>query len=187
MNMKTTLIAVALVAGFSGSTLAEDKPMSTMTMGKMNQAQTEPVPDAAFLAEHGTKLGDLFLYNAFTRAMPPTARAGGGFVTIYNSGTIDDRLVSASSPAAAVVQLHNMVMDNGVMIMREFENGIEIPAGAVVALRPGGMHIMFIDAPKSFAAGETVDVTLAFETAGEIVLHLPVGALGSTEMPMEMN
>ncbi len=68
-----------------------------------------------------------------------------------------------------------MKMDNGVMIMRELENG--------VALKPGGMHIMFIDAPKPFAEGETVAVTLSFEKAGTVTLELPVGALGSTEMP----
>jgi periplasmic copper chaperone A len=189
MNLKTILIAVALVAGLSGGTLAEDKPMSDTNqqgMASMDQPQPEPVPDTAFLAEHGVKLGDLILYNAYTRAMPPTARAGGGFVSVYNTGTEDDRLLSAASPEAENTQLHNMIMDNGVMVMREFENGIAIPAGAVTALKPGGMHIMFIDAAKPFEKGTTVDVTLTFEKAGEITLKLPVGALGSTEMPMEM-
>jgi hypothetical protein len=190
MNLKTILIAVALVAGLSGSGLAEDKPMSDMNpqgMGSMDSPQPEPIPDAAFLAAEGVKLGNLVLYNAFTRAMPPTARAGGGFVSVYNTGTEDDRLLSAASPEAKNTQLHNMIMDNGVMVMREFENGIAVPAGAVTALKPGGMHIMFIDAPKPFEMGGTVNVTLTFEKAGEITLELPVGALGSTEMPMKSN
>ena len=184
MKFKTILLAAALVAGFSASVLAEDMKMSDASgQGMAAMDAAEPVPDAAFLAAHAKKLGDLYLYNAFTRAMPPAARAGGGFVTIYNAGATDDRLVSASSPAAKFTQLHNMVMDKGVMIMREFENGIDIPAGAVVALKPGGKHVMFIDAPTQFKQGETVAVTLHFEKAGEITLDLPVGALGSTEMP----
>jgi periplasmic copper chaperone A len=187
MNVKTILAALAVVSTLSMSAQAEDMKMSDANqkgMGAMAQSEPLPLPDMGFLAEHGVRLGDLVLYNAFTRAMPPTARAGGGFVTIANTGDTDDRLVAASSPVAAVVQLHNMVMDNGVMIMREIENGIDIPAGKAVALKPGGMHIMFIDAPKPFEKDTIVDVTLTFEKAGQITLHLPVGALGSTEMPM---
>jgi periplasmic copper chaperone A len=189
MTFKTILAASAIAALFATAALAEDKPMagmekSGMDMGAMTQSEPMPLPDAEFLADHGVKLGDLVLYNAFTRAMPPTARAGGGFVAIANTGTEDDRLVSAASPSAPVVQLHNMIMDNGVMIMREFENGIEIPAGMVTMLQPGGMHVMFIDAPKPFAEGETVKVTLTFEKAGDVTIDLPVGALGSTDMPM---
>jgi len=59
----------------------------------------EVTPDPARM-EHGVKFGDLVLYDAFTRAMPPAARAGGGFVSILNTGTASDRLVAASSPAA---------------------------------------------------------------------------------------
>ena len=189
MTFKLLLAAAAAATLFASAALAEDKPMdgmdhSKMAMGMMAQSEPMPLPDAAFLEEHGTKLGDLVLYNFWTRAMPPAARAGGGFVAIANTGTEDDRLVSAASPAAPEVQLHNMIMDNGVMVMREFENGIEIPAGFVTMLQPGGMHVMFIDAPTPFAEGETVEVTLSFEKAGEVTIGMPVGALGSTDMPM---
>lgn len=187
MNFKTLLAATILATCVGTAASADDKPMDGMQMSAMPMAEAEPMPlpDAAFLAEHGTALGDLVLYNAFTRAMPPTARAGGGFVAIANTGSEDDRLVSAASDAAAAVELHNMIMDGGVMVMREFENGIEIPAGAVTMLKPGGMHIMFIDAPAPFKQGDTVSVTLSFEKAGDITIDLPIGALGSTEMPMK--
>lgn len=182
---KTILTAIAVTLFFVVGASAEDKPLTGMQMPAMAQSEPMELPDADFLAEHGTRLGDLVLYNAFTRAMPPTARAGGGFVMIANTGDSDDRLVSAASPVAPVVQLHNMVMKDGVMVMREFADGIVIPAGAVTALAPGGMHVMFIDAPKPFAEGETVEVTLTFEKAGAITIMLPVGALGSTDMPMK--
>ena len=181
MNIKIALAALAVVSALTFSANAEDMKMSGN--GQMDMANMGEVrPDAAKMAE-GVKLGDLVLYDAFTRAMPPTARAGGGFVTIVNTGMSDDRLIAAASPAAKFVQLHTMTMDNGVMVMRELENGIALPAGKAIALKPGGMHIMFIDALKPFEKGGTVDVTLTFEKAGEVTLHLPVGALGSTEMP----
>ncbi len=182
MKIKTVLTAIAVVSAFTftATANAEDMKMSGDQMSMANMGEVTPDPAKM---ETGVTLGDLVLYDAFTRAMPPTARAGGGFVTIVNTGMNDDRLVSAASPAAEAVQLHTMKMDNGVMVMRELENGVELPAGKAVALKPGGMHIMFIDAVAPFAEGETVDVTLSFEKAGEVTLHLPVGALGSKEMP----
>lgn len=181
MNFKTILAAIAVVAAFTCSANAEDMKMSgNDQMSTSNMGEVTPNPAKM---EEGVRLGDLVLYDAFTRAMPPTARAGGGFVTIVNTGMSDDRLIAATSPAAKVVQLHTMKMDNGVMVMRELEDGVAIPAGKAIALKPGGMHIMFIDALTPFKKDSMVDVTLSFEKAGDVTLHLPVGALGSTEMP----
>lgn len=135
---------------------------------------------------HTMVIGALELSGAYTRAMPPRARTGGGFVTITNKGTESDRLVSASSPAAPHVEIHMMSMNNDVMVMRRMEDPLDIPAGEAVQLKPGGLHIMFIDVPVAFVKGEMVEVTLTFEHAGDVTLHMPVGALGSKEMP-EMN
>lgn len=130
-------------------------------------------------------LGNLTLSHAFTRAMPPTAKAGGGYVTITNTGSEADRLIAVSSPAAPVVQLHQMKMDGDVMMMSELPDGIVIPAGGSVALAPGGLHIMFMQVPTPFAEGDTVSVTLTFEHAGKIDLELPVAPLGAKSAPMD--
>ncbi|MCB1517931.1 MAG: copper chaperone PCu(A)C [Hyphomicrobiaceae bacterium] len=133
-------------------------------------------------------LGDLELTNAFTRAMPPNAPAGGGFVTITNHGTTDDRLVSASSNVGGVVEIHEMKIVDDVMKMQSLPDGLVIPAGQTVELKPGGYHIMFINVDKPFAEGEMVPVTLTFENAGSVDLMLPVAPLGAMAMPgMNMN
>lgn len=130
-------------------------------------------------------LGDLTLSGAFTRAMPPGAKAGGGFVTITNKGNEDDRLIAASSPAAGVVELHEMKIENDIMVMRERGDGIAIPAGETVQLKPGGLHLMFMQVPTSFAEGVPVEVTLTFEKAGEVTLQLPVAKIGASGMEMK--
>lgn len=147
-------------------------------------------PVAAFAESHThqgqeagmVQLGDLMLGNSFTRAMPPGAMAGGGFVTITNNGAEDDVLISASSPAAGVVELHEMKMENDVMVMREKESGIAIPAGATVELKPGGLHIMFMKVGEPFAEGKPVPVSLTFEKAGTVDIMLMVAPIGATEM-----
>jgi copper(I)-binding protein len=69
-------------------------------------------------------------------------------------------------------------MKDGVMIMRPVEGGLEIPAGEMVELKPGGVHIMFMAVSDPFDEGESVPVTLEFEKAGSVELNLPVGPRG---------
>lgn len=125
------------------------------------------------------KAGDLELSTAWTRATPPKAKAGGGFIEIVNTGSEADRLVSASSDVAKKTEIHEMAVTDGVMKMRELENGIEIPAGETVALKPGGLHIMFMGLNQSFEEGSKVPVVLTFEKAGEVAVELDVAKMGA--------
>lgn len=129
---------------------------------------------------HSYKLGALEIGHPWARATPPTAPAGGGYLTITNTGTTSDRLISIKSPAAGAVQVHEMKMDGNVMRMREIEGGLAIPAGATVALAPGGFHLMMMGLKAPLKQGERVPVTLVFEKAGSIDVELAVEAMGAT-------
>lgn len=134
---------------------------------------------------HPIELGDLTISNPWTRAMPPTAVAGGGFVTITNKSTQDDRLVSAQSNVAGAVELHEMSVIDDVMRMQSLPDGLLVPAGETIELKPGGLHIMFIGVETPFVQGEMIAVTLTFETAGSIQVMLPVAQVGSSTPPMD--
>jgi Uncharacterized protein conserved in bacteria len=123
-------------------------------------------------------IGDLELTAGFTRAMLPGQPVGGGFVTISNKGHHDDVLISAQSPVAGRVELHEMAMQNNVMKMRPLKDGIPVPAGATVELKPGGLHLMFMEVKEAFVEGATVPVTLTFQHAGEVKVDLPVATAG---------
>lgn len=125
------------------------------------------------------RLGSLEIEQPWTRATPPTAKAGGGFVTIINKGTTADRLVAARSAASDKVEIHEMKMDGSVMRMRELEKGVEIPPGGTVVLKPGGYHIMFMELKAPFAKDTKVPVTLVFEKAGTIDVPFTVEAMGA--------
>jgi copper(I)-binding protein len=58
--------------------------------------------------------------------------------------------------------------------MRMLKDGIAVPAGQTVELKPGGLHMMFIGVKEPFAAGSTVKVKLTFEKAGSVEVDLPV-------------
>ncbi len=126
------------------------------------------------------KPAGIAIEQAWTRATPPNAPVAGGFLTIRNNGDRADRLVSINSPDAASVEIHQMTMDNGVMRMRKLADGLPINAKAVVMLKPGGYHLMFIGPKRPIVEGGTVTATLRFEQAGTREVRFDVRALGSS-------
>lgn len=114
------------------------------------------------------------LRDAWAAPTPGGVDVSAGYVTIVNVSNAADRLVAASSPRAARVEVHEMSADGGVMRMRRVEGGLAIAPGATVRLEPGGLHLMFYGVTTPFAEGETIPARLAFEQAGEIVVNLPV-------------
>jgi periplasmic copper chaperone A len=115
----------------------------------------------------------------FARATPPGSRSAGIFMAIENKGSEPDRLLSASSPVAGIVEIHEMKMDGGMMQMREVKD-IDVRPGATVELKPGGYHIMLMDLKQPLKQGDTVPVTLRFEKAGALEVRASVEAMGAT-------
>ena len=74
----------------------------------------------------------------------------------------DSRLVSARSPLTPVVEVHEMAMHDNVMKMRQVQ-AVDLPAGKVVELRPGGYHVMLMDLKQQVKEGDTVPLTLVIE------------------------
>jgi copper(I)-binding protein len=105
--------------------------------------------------------------NAWVRATPPNAKVAGGFVEILNAGKNADRLLSASSDAAERVEIHEMKMAGDVMQMRQLTEGLMIPAGQSVQLKPGSYHLMLMAPKKPIAEGQKLIITLVFEKAGK--------------------
>jgi copper(I)-binding protein len=122
------------------------------------------------------KVGSIKIENAYTRATVPGQMVAGGFMKIENKGAAD-QLLSASSPVAGEMQLHEMGMDGNVMKMRQVKE-ITVPAGGAVELKPGGLHLMFMNIKTPLLAGQTVPVKLKFAKAGEVEVKVPVNPLG---------
>ncbi len=98
--------------------------------------------------------------DAWVRATVPQQSATGAFMKLESPQ--DARLVSASSPAAGVVEIHEMTMDNGIMKMRPVK-GVDIPAGKGAELKPGGYHVMMMNLKQQVKEGDVVPLTLVIE------------------------
>ena len=77
-------------------------------------------------------VGAIEIDNPWARATPKGASIGGAYMTIVNKGTETDRLVGISTTAADKSEIHQMVMDNGVMSMRPVQGGLEVGGKAGV-------------------------------------------------------
>lgn len=111
------------------------------------------------LADAGVKVTDVW-----ARATAPGQNVAAAYLSLV-SGT-QAALVKAESPAARIVELHEMKMDGNVMKMRAVPK-IDLPAGAEVKLAPGGLHVMLVDLKQPLKVGEKVPLTLVFDAGGK--------------------
>jgi copper(I)-binding protein len=122
---------------------------------------------------HDFKVGDIEIGHPWSRATPEGARVAAGYVVIKNHG-------SATGEIAGRTEIHEMAVDaQGVMTMRRLAEGLEIPASGQAELKPGSLHIMFLDLQRGAKEGETFKGMLSFEKAGSVEVEYAVQAMGS--------
>lgn len=138
---------------------------------------TAAVP-AAFAQGGGTST--IAVEQPWARATPAGAMTGAVYMTLANKTKDADRLTAASSTVASKVQIHEMAVVKGIMKMRQLVNGLAIPAGGSVTLKPGGYHVMLIGLKKQLIAGQTLPLTLTFAKAGNVSITVPIQAIGAT-------
>jgi periplasmic copper chaperone A len=97
----------------------------------------------------------------WVRATVPQQKATGAFMQL--NAAKGGRLVEARSPAAGVVEIHQMSMHGGVMKMRSVAE-LDLPAGKAVELNAGGYHIMLMDLKQQIRKGDAIPITLIIES-----------------------
>ena len=101
--------------------------------------------------------------DAWARATVQGQKATGAFMKITAKDSA--KLVGVSSPVAGVVEIHEMKMDKDVMKMSALPNGLELPAGKAVELKPGGYHVMLMDLKAPLTKDTTIPLTLTVQDA----------------------
>ncbi|MDH6179859.1 copper(I)-binding protein [Microbacteriaceae bacterium SG_E_30_P1] len=153
MNTKTTstlaAVAVALLA-LAGCAPASEAPESAA-----------PQADSVVITDAWVKSAEEGMSAAFG--------------ILENSGSADATIVSATTAASPMIELHETVEnDSGEMVMQEKDGGFVIPAGSSFPLEPGANHIMLMGLTGPLAAGEEVEFTLTFADGSEYTFTAPV-------------
>lgn len=127
---------------------------------------------ASMVGAHAISLEQMEISRPWSRALPPNAHTGAAFVQIKNLGE-QDLLLGASSDIAETVELHAHVQENGLLKMVRVKN-IEIPAGGILELQPGGHHIMLVGLRQPLREGGHFLLQLEFARAGKIELEAEI-------------
>jgi periplasmic copper chaperone A len=126
-----------------------------------DDAAAAPAADGMSLTDGWVKAADSGMSAAF-----------GG---LTNSGPQDVTVVSATTEASSMLELHETVEnETGELIMREIDGGFVVPAGDTLTLEPGGSHIMLMDLADPLEAGEEVTFTLTFSDDSTYEFTAPV-------------
>ncbi len=125
---------------------------------------------------HQVTFGNLLIMHPWSRETTANATVAAGFMSITNNGAEDDRLVAATAAISDTVQLHNMTMNGDVMEMVELKDGIVIPAGKTVELKPKSLHVMFLNIKSHPKLGDEFKGTLTFEKAGTVDVDFEIEA-----------
>lgn len=123
------------------------------------------------------------IVNAWSRPTIP-ARPGAAYLEIRNTGDAPDRLLGARAGLASKVELHESAMQGGMMTMHPVA-GLDIPAGGSAVIEPGGFHLMLFGIDPPLKEGDTVELTLTFESAGDVTLPVPVRRAGNATRKMD--
>jgi copper(I)-binding protein len=124
-------------------------------------------------------VGSIHITQPWARATPKGASSAAAYMTLTNNGKTPDRVNCVASDASAECQIHSMTMDNGVMVMRPVEGGLEIKPGETVTLKPGGFHMMLLNLKHPLEQGNSLQATLKFDSAGTVQVDYPIAAIGA--------
>jgi copper(I)-binding protein len=165
---------------------------TALLLGACGSDSSDSSETSAATAEAG-----ITVEGAWARTSPMMASAGAAYMTLTSS--VDDRLsgVAVDAGIAATVELHETVMAGGMAggmtddtagdtagsmpvtteptMMMQPVDGIDLPAGTAVELKPGGYHIMLLDLVAPLEMGQTFTITLTFEQAGSVEVPVTVG------------
>ncbi|MBT5330203.1 MAG: copper chaperone PCu(A)C [Porticoccaceae bacterium] len=109
-------------------------------------------------------------------ALIPGQSVSAGYLSITNAGDEDDRLISLSTEAAAMVQVHESAMSDGMMTMRHIES-LLIPAGETIEFQPGGLHLMIMGVDQEAFSSDSIDLQLSFESGAVLSVSLPIKSM----------
>jgi copper(I)-binding protein len=113
-------------------------------------------------AGHAATQAPVSVEGAWARSTVAGQDASGVYMTLTAREPLT--LLGASTPAAGIVEIHEMKMEGDVMKMRAADT-LPLAAGRPLTLGPGGYHFMLMDLKAPFRAGSTITMTLRFRDA----------------------
>ena len=124
------------------------------------------------------RVGDIIIEQAWGRATMPSARTAAAYLTVRNTGTQPDRIVTMETPVAGHAMAHETLQEGNVLKMQE-SGQLTVPPGGTLEMKPGGTHVMLMDLKGGLKVGQEFPLTIVFERAGTAKVPVKVGKPGA--------
>ena len=147
-------------------------PIAAVLLGAAAAAAHAQAPAAAPPAAQAPAVQAL---SPWARSTAPRQGTGAAYRDLRSAA--GDRLLRASTPAAARVEVHETRMDGEVMRMREVA-ALDLPPGRTVALAPGRHHLMLVGLKERLMPGQRFVLRLEFERAAPLEVEVAVRQAG---------
>lgn len=145
-------------------------------LGGCAQPEAAAAKAAVCAASEG---GALEIESAWVRAQEDAGATSAAYFTACNAGMAPVTIQGLSTPAAAVVELHETTRDaNGVVSMAPM-GPITLAPGERVAFEPGGKHAMLMGLSAPIVEGAAATLTL--ELAGGATVSAEAKAVSAVE------
>lgn len=134
----------------------------------------EPAADAAKApqAAEALAVASVTVSDPWCRPTPNGAKVAGCYVTL--TANTDDVLTGLTTDLASMPQVHEMKHEDGMMKMAHLENGLPLPAGQAVELKPGSNHVMLMGLKQPLVEGQTAKLTLNFAKAAPVTVEAAI-------------
>ncbi|GEM_PF-235075 len=161
----TSQIAAVLLIGALTITGCSES-VNTPEAGPTSLSQSSSAANASLTVNGAwVKAMDLSNKHAMTAA----------FMELTNSTEHDLTVTSAQCDCAAMVEIHETVMDeSGSTVMQQIPGGLTVKAGETRILEPGKEHIMLMGLTKEVIAGDDVAITLTLSNESSLVVTAAV-------------
>jgi copper(I)-binding protein len=129
----------------------------------------------ALLAASGSAHADgkLGVTDAWIRPAPPGSTMLAGYATLSNKGDAPLTVLAVQTQGFRMASLHETKIEGDVSRMRELHRLVIAP-GEIVALEPGGKHLMLMHPRHPIAVGEKVEVTFLLTDGTRVETYFDV-------------
>ena len=116
---------------------------------------------------------ELVISDAWIKNLPPAVPVRAAYMTLHNSSTKALRIVALRSASFARVEIHETVMQDGMMRMQQVPE-LRLNPGQGVQLAPGGLHLMLIEPTRPTRPGEMHTIEIEYDDGSRQSLQIVV-------------
>ncbi|VAX09783.1 hypothetical protein MNBD_GAMMA25-1269 [hydrothermal vent metagenome] len=115
----------------------------------------------------------LSINGAYSPEAPPVVKVLAAYMMIENKSANEIKITAIQSPDFDQVEIHRIDSHDGMMRMVKQEH-LTIPAGKVISLSPGELHIMLLQPHRTFKDGDVISLQLTLNNGTQQTINVPV-------------